>query len=37
MLFDLGPDDTFIENAKKLNIDIKDIDIVIISHGHKDY
>lgn len=37
ILFDLGPDDTFIENAKKLNIEIKDIDIVIISHGHKDH
>ena len=37
ILFDLGPDDTFIENAKKLNIEIKDVDIVIISHGHKDH
>ncbi len=37
ILFDLGPDDTFIKNANKLNIDIKDVDIVIISHGHKDH
>ncbi|WP_341534801.1 MBL fold metallo-hydrolase [Clostridium sardiniense] len=37
ILFDLGSDDLFIENAKKLNIDIKDIDIVIISHGHRDH
>ncbi|ERK31901.1 MBL fold metallo-hydrolase [Clostridium intestinale] len=37
ILFDLGSDDTFIKNAKKLNIDIKDVDIVIISHGHKDH
>lgn len=37
ILFDLGPDDTFIKNAKKLNIDIKAVDIVIISHGHKDH
>ena len=37
ILFDLGPDDTFIKNAKKLNINIKDVDIVIISHGHKDH
>lgn len=37
ILFDLGPDDTFIQNAKKLNIDISDVDIVIISHGHSDH
>lgn len=37
ILFDLGPDDTFIKNAEKLNINIKDVDIVIISHGHKDH
>ena len=37
ILFDLGPDDTFIKNAKKLNINIKDVDTVIISHGHKDH
>lgn len=37
ILFDLGPDDTFIKNAKKLNVNIEDVDIVIISHGHKDH
>ena len=37
ILFDLGPDKTFFENAKKLNVDISDIDIVVISHGHKDH
>lgn len=37
LLFDLGPDKTFIDNAEKLNIDIKDVDIVVISHGHKDH
>ncbi len=37
ILFDLGPDDTFIKNAKKLNINIEDVDIVVISHGHKDH
>lgn len=37
ILFDLGPNDLFIENAKKMNIDISEIDIVIISHGHKDH
>lgn len=37
ILFDVGPDDTFIKNARELNIDISDVDIVIISHGHKDH
>ena len=37
ILFDLGPDDTLFENAKKRNIDLKAIDIVIISHGHSDH
>jgi len=37
ILFDLGPNDTLFENAKKLNIDLKKVDIVIISHGHSDH
>lgn len=37
ILFDVGPDDTFIKNTRKLNIDISDVDIVIISHGHNDH
>ena len=37
ILFDLGPNDTFIKNAKKMNIDLNDVDIVIISHGHRDH
>lgn len=37
ILFDLGGDDTFIHNAKRLGIDISAIDTVIISHGHKDH
>ncbi len=37
MLFDLGKDHTFLENAKKRDIDIESIDIVIISHGHYDH
>lgn len=37
VLFDLGQDDLFIENAKKMNIDISEIDTVVISHGHKDH
>ncbi|MGL5676703.1 MAG: MBL fold metallo-hydrolase [Cellulosilyticaceae bacterium] len=37
MLFDVGPDDTFIKNAKKLGIAIEEVDTVIISHGHRDH
>jgi 7,8-dihydropterin-6-yl-methyl-4-(beta-D-ribofuranosyl)aminobenzene 5'-phosphate synthase len=37
ILFDLGPDGSFIKNAKTLGISIEDIDTVIISHGHNDH
>lgn len=37
LLFDLGKDTLFLENAKKMNIDIEDIDLVVISHGHYDH
>lgn len=37
ILFDLGPNDLFLENAKKMDIDIKSVDTVIISHGHSDH
>lgn len=37
ILFDLGPNKLFAENALKMNIDISEIDTVIISHGHKDH
>lgn len=37
LLFDLGPDATLIHNAKKLGIDLKAVDTVIISHGHNDH
>ena len=37
ILFDLGQDGTFIRNAQKLGVDIADVDIVIISHGHYDH
>lgn len=37
LLFDLGPNGLFAENAEKMGIDIKEIDTVIISHGHKDH
>lgn len=37
ILFDLGPDDTLFENAKKLDIDLSAVDTVILSHGHMDH
>ncbi len=37
ILFDLGPDNTLFENAKMRNIDLSQVDIVVISHGHGDH
>lgn len=37
ILFDLGASDLFIRNAKKLNINLQNVDIVFISHGHYDH
>lgn len=37
LLFDLGPDKTIFNNAKKLNIDLKEVDTVVVSHGHYDH
>lgn len=36
ILFDAG-DDLLFENAKKLNIDLSFVDIIVISHGHYDH
>jgi 7,8-dihydropterin-6-yl-methyl-4-(beta-D-ribofuranosyl)aminobenzene 5'-phosphate synthase len=37
ILFDTGPSSQFIRNSEKLGVDIKKIDIVIISHSHTDH
>ncbi|MDE7325063.1 MAG: MBL fold metallo-hydrolase [Lachnospiraceae bacterium] len=37
LLFDLGPDQTLFENARKKGIHLKEIDTVVISHGHMDH
>ncbi len=37
ILFDTGQSGAFIDNAKKLGISLKDLDAVIISHGHYDH
>ena len=37
ILFDLGPDDSFLSNARALRIPVEDVDYVILSHGHRDH
>lgn len=37
VLFDLGPSDVFIRNAKILGISLEDIDCIVLSHGHWDH
>lgn len=37
ILFDMGQTDLFVENAKTLGINLEDIDIAILSHGHYDH
>lgn len=37
ILFDTGQSDLFLENAGKMNIDLSDIDMVVLSHGHYDH
>jgi 7,8-dihydropterin-6-yl-methyl-4-(beta-D-ribofuranosyl)aminobenzene 5'-phosphate synthase len=37
ILFDTGQSGMFIQNAKILGINIEDIDVLILSHGHYDH
>lgn len=37
ILFDIGPNDLFLRNAEALGVNIADIDIAVISHGHVDH
>lgn len=37
ILFDTGYSDAFLVNAKKMGIDLLDLDYVVLSHGHIDH
>ena len=37
ILFDLGYTNVFLTNANKLNLDLKQTEYIIISHGHYDH
>ena len=37
ILFDVGPDAAFLDNARTLGIDVAAADTVVISHGHSDH
>lgn len=37
ILFDMGPDALSLKNAEALGVNIADIDIAVISHGHVDH
>ena len=37
IMFDVGASQLFLKNAKKLDVNIADIDFVVISHGHFDH
>jgi len=36
-LFDTGYSDVFIQNARKMDLDLRELDGVILSHGHLDH
>lgn len=37
ILFDVGPDDSFIHNAEELKINLSEVNILVLSHAHSDH
>jgi len=37
ILMDMGPNDDYLENAAKLGVDLTQVDIAVLSHGHYDH
>lgn len=37
VLFDMGPDASFLDNARTLGIDLAAVDTAVLSHGHSDH
>lgn len=37
ILFDVGASELFLQNVKKLDVSIADVDFLVISHGHYDH
>lgn len=37
VLFDMGPDEGFLANARTLGLDVTEADLAVVSHGHYDH